>query len=78
MEFPLGFDNMLLHKLYMKWNVFQDFNITNSSNLIIFLIFFRHQVPCNLLQELISCCLVSRVNGMVINFFMTPVLVIFR
>ena len=83
-ELPLGFDNIFLHSLWMLWNVFQDFNITNLGNFLKYLRFFhvfgffRHQRPWDLLQCLmISCCIVSRVNGMVINIFLTPMLVIF-
>ena len=43
-----------------------------------FLNFFRNQGPWDLLQGLISCCIFSRVNGIVINIFMTPVLVILK
>ena len=38
--------------------------------------FFRHQGPRDPLQ-VISCCIVSTVNGMVIIILMTPALAIF-
>ena len=38
-----------------------------------FFLFFRHKGPRDLLQGLmISCPIVSRVNGMVIDVFITP------
>ena len=47
-------------------------------NLKFFLFFFRHQGPGDLLQGLmISCRIVSRVNGMVFNILLTPALAIF-
>ena len=56
--------------------VLQDFNITNLNNFLKCLIFFhvfdffRQQGNMDLLQGLIiSCCIVSRVNGMVSNIF---------
>ena len=39
--------------------------------------FFRHQGPRDLQVLMISWCIVSIVNGMVINILMTPALAIF-
>ena len=45
----------------------------NNCNFFKFLIFFRHQGPRDLLQGLIiGWCIVSRVNGIAINFFYDP------
>ena len=67
---------MSLYSCLMLLNVFQVFNISNfKKNICNFYRFFLYQVPLTLDDLLFH--IVSRVNGIVINILITPILAIF-